>query len=154
MSAKTHLGFAAFVASIAALFIPICTGLWYFFGPPILNADGSPDNAPVRSAALLLFASPVFLLLLSAYYAIAPVVVQRIHRRTLGALVVFNLVPSSGLALLLGVQGLRAFGLLDGAISFGLFGLFSITFLTVGSVAWWLIAPPQAHTPVPKPPAV
>ena len=152
MSASSQRAVAALAASIAAFIVPVGGGLWLVFGPPVLNADGSPDNAPVRSAALLLFVSPAFVLVLTAYFAIAPAILRRVHRVTLGALAAVNLLPSVAIALLFGAQGLRAFGPVDGAIAFGLFGLFSLAFLGIGSTTWWLIAgakeeSARAHTP-------
>ena len=154
MGRKAQLGVAAFVASVAAIIVPVCGGLWYVFGPPVLNADGSPDNAPIRGAGLFLFASPILALVLVGYFAVAPLLLRRIHRLTLSALVALNIVPSLAVALLFGVPAFRGFGPLDGAILFGLFGGFSILFLGVGSAAWWLVAPSQGSSAGFHPPAV
>jgi len=141
MNASAQLGFAALVASLATLLIPVGTALWTVFSPPALNPDGSPDNAPLRGAGFFLLASPVFLLALATYFALVPVILRRIRRLSFSVLLVFNVLPSTMLALLFGIQGLRAFGPTDGAIAFGLFGGFSFISLSLGSCAWWLGRP-------------
>jgi hypothetical protein len=141
MKSLARSALQALVAALVALAVPLGLALVFVFGPPSVNSDGSPDNAPVRSTALFLFVSPVFLLLLACYFSLAPGVIRRLRPISLRVLLACNLLPSLGLGLLMAIQGFRAFGARDAAISFALFGVFSLVFLSLGSLAWWLVRP-------------
>lgn len=141
MKSLARSALRALVAAIAALAVPVGLALALVFGPPSVNPDGSPDNAPVRGAALFLFVSPVLLLLLACYFSLAAGVLQRLRPISLPALLACNLLPSLGVGFLFGIHGLRTFGTRDAAISLALFGAFSLGFLGLGSLAWWLVRP-------------
>ncbi|MGD0663644.1 MAG: hypothetical protein ABSD38_36870 [Syntrophorhabdales bacterium] len=121
------------------MIVPVIGGVWGFYGGPSINADGSPDDTPVRAAALLLFLTPAmfFIILLAWYFT-----TKRLA--ALNVLSTMSLFLSCvAVSILLGdisaVGGYGTFGPRDAAISFVVF--FSYTFARsgIGALGWWLI---------------
>ena len=125
-------------APAASLVLPGAVCLVFVFGEPSLNADGSLDNAPMRSAGLILMASPVIFGILALYHFGASALVRYLARESIPSLLIPDL---SSAALFSGLVVRRT----DGAwITF--FALFVTMFaiLAVGSVAWRYLAPSAA----------
>jgi hypothetical protein len=111
-------------------------GIFVLLSGPGVDASGRPDNDPYRAAAFLLILSPVFVLLLAAYFYATATVLGRIGRLTLPAMLVANVLASALIGAVFYRQGLQVGGVSDAFLSFALFGGFSLLCLSTGAAFW------------------
>jgi hypothetical protein len=132
-----------FVASVAAagafLAVALIVGLvdsW--FEMPYTNPDGTPDNAPIRAAGILLMLSPVLFILLTALTFFSALLLRGIGRLTPRALITVVVLASISAAFLMAVG--RPFGWRDMLYYF--LGFAAIIFVPSSSAAWvwWKVA--------------
>jgi hypothetical protein len=129
-------------AALASLAVPIGEALWIRFGapgPPLMNADGSIDDAPERAAMLLLFLSPVGLAALAVFFAGSTAVLRSLGVLSLGRLYLLSVAAALVVAGLFAYREYTSFGVRDAAIAFGSLGLTTFISLALGSTAWWVL---------------
>ena len=132
------------VAALAALAVPLADALWIrsgLAGPPLVNPDGSIDNAPERAAMFFLMLSPVFLVILFAFFAVSTSVLRYFARLSLGRLYLLDLSVALAVAIYTASRSYVTLGARDAAFTFEMFGLVSFVCLALGSTAWWLLRP-------------
>jgi hypothetical protein len=130
----------ASVAATGAFFVvALVLGLissW--FEMPYMNPDGTPDNAPIRAAGILIMLSPLIFVLFAAVVFLTALMLQRIRRLTPRGLLTVVVLASVGTAALMVSD--RPFGWKDMLYYFCGFAV--TDFLLFGSAAWawWKVA--------------
>jgi hypothetical protein len=109
-----------------------------WFGMPYTNPDGTPDNAPIRAAGILIMLSPLIFVLLTALVFFTTLLLRSIRRLTPRVLLTVVVLTSVGTAVLMVSD--RPFGWKDMLYYFCGFAV--INFLLLGSAAWawWKVA--------------
>ena len=128
-------------AALASLAFPVAGALWVLASDPVVNADGSIDDAPERAAMLFLMASPVFLTCLALFFAAIASALRFTGKLSLGALLLVCVLVALAVAASFAQQGYTAFGLQDALISFASFGILTFITLGLGCACWWLLRP-------------
>ena len=128
-------------AALASLAMPVAGALWTLSSDPVVNANGSIDDAPERAAMLFLLASPGFVVCIGVFFATSAALLRSFSRLSLGRLYLVNLGVALVVAAVFARDGYAAFGTRDAVISFASFGVLSFTSLALGSTAWWLLWP-------------
>jgi hypothetical protein len=138
-------------AAFVSLAIPLANSLWIrssLSGPPLVNADGSIDDAPERAAMVFLILSPLFLAFLSVYFAGSTALLRRLGHLSLVPLYLFDLLVALAAATYFARDRYGDFGARDAALSLAVFGVLGFLSLALGSTAWWLLRPAAAQRPV------
>ena len=126
-------------AALASWVIPFGLGAAAFLAGPGLNARGEVDDAPYRAGAGLLFLTPIFLTVLTAYFLTLTAILGKLKRLTLSTLLGVAAVMGAGVGSSFYNQGLAVGGRSDAIRSFLTFSLG--TFICLGSgcaMSWWL----------------
>src|SRR6266404_6273825 len=118
-------------AALASWVIPFGLGAAAFFAGPGVNRRGEVDDAPYRAGAGLLFLTPIFLTVLTAYFLTLTAILGRLKRLTLSTLVLVTAVVSVALGGSFYKQGLAVGGRSDAVFSLLTFGVG--TFICLGS---------------------
>lgn len=130
-------------AAAGAMIIPLVWAFQVEPGPP--NADGSPDNGPAFGAFAFIMFAPVWLLLLSMYWAAVVALLRLLGSLRLVPLLVVNLLPSTCLGLAYAFDR-SEYGFRHAAESFAFVALWTVASLSLGSLAWWILN--KHRTPV------
>ena len=128
-------------AALASSAFPIAGALWVLASDPVVNADGSIDDAPERAAMLFLMASPLFLACLALFFAATAAALRLNGKLSLRALLLVGLLVALAVAGSFAQQGYSAFGLRDALISFASFSILTFMSLGLGCVCWWFLRP-------------
>ncbi len=126
-------------AALASWVIPFGLGAAAFLAGPGLNARGEVDDAPYRAGAGLLFLTPIFLTVLTAYFLTLTAILGKLKRLTLSTLLGVAAVMGAAVGSSFYNQGLAVGGRSDAIRSFLTFSLG--TFICLGSgcaMSWWL----------------
>ncbi len=130
----------ASVAAAGAFFVvALIIGLvssW--FEMPYTNPDGTPDNAPIRAAGILIMLSPLIFVLLAALAFFTTLLLQKVRRLTPRALLTVVLLASVATAVLMVSD--RPFGWKDMLYYFCGFVVINLLLLGSAAWAWWKVA--------------
>ncbi|EHL21204.1 hypothetical protein KYG_19158 [Acidovorax sp. NO-1] len=105
---------------------------------PFMNADGTPDNAPIRGAGILILISPLIFVLLSAGTFSIAALLQRFNRLTPRSLATIAVATSLCLAVLMVLS--RPFGWRDQLYYMACFSVFLLVTFGTSTLVWWKIA--------------
>jgi hypothetical protein len=126
----------AVAAAAVTLVVPVTCALQIEPGPPM--PDGSPDNGPLLGVGAFLLLTPIWVLILSAYFAVAAAALQWLRSLTLTKLLLINLLPAGSLGLAF-AHDQSVYGAWHAAqAGASLFGD-SIVSFTLGTLAWWAL---------------
>ena len=105
---------------------------------PYMNADGTPDNAPVRAAGILILIAPLIFMLLTAATFFIAALLQRFNRLTPRSLATITVATSVCLAIPMVLS--RPFGWRDQLHYAAGFFVFLLAMLGTSAVVWWKVA--------------
>ena len=129
--------FASLAAAFAFLAVPACCLLSVVL-TPYMNADGTPDNAPVRAAGILILISPLIFILLTAATFFITALLQRFNRLAPRSLATIAVATSLCLAVLMVLS--RPFRWQDQLYYMACFSVFLLATFGTSAVVWWKIA--------------
>jgi len=109
-----------------------------WFEIPYTNQDGTPDNAPIRAAGILLVLSPVLFVVLTALAFFSALLLQRIGRLTPRVLFVVVLFATICAAILMVSD--RPFGWKDMLYYFSGFAVLIFVPSSSAAWVWWKVA--------------
>ena len=105
---------------------------------PYLNADGTPDNAPVRGAGVFILLSPVLFVLITAFAFFGGLLLRRFGQlKPKALLLIVVLLSIAGGALFARDM---PFGWKDTLISFLVFAALVFVASGLSALAWWKVA--------------
>ena len=130
--------FVASLASAAAFIAVLVAGSYIAVQTPYLNAEGTPDNAPIRAAGILLLISPLLFVVVTSFMFAGALLLQHIKQLKPTVIAVIVSVASVGLGFVMILD--RPFGWLDALYYFVGFTTFALATITVSALAWWKMA--------------
>src|SRR6267143_3507274 len=129
----------ASLASAAAFFVVPAIGLVIGWSQmPYLNADGTPDNAPVRVAGVFILLSPVLFVLITAFAFFGGLLLRRFGQLKPKALLFVVVLLSVSAGTLFARD--MPFGWKDALISFVAFAALVFVASGLSAFAWWKVA--------------
>lgn len=143
---RTRRLVAIVVGALVALAPGLVGACFAVFGSGFVNADGTPDNPPIRGAALFLLASPLLLACLLGYYAVAIEFLSRLVRLSFGWLLSASVAAALALWVWLLVrEGNPSW---EDIVNTGILSAVVAILLAGGSLASWLVLRSGHNTPL------